>query len=85
MATMSIILAVNYKVYDVTKGKHFYGKGEQLLPLLPAGSSSVNSLMCLDLFRTGPGMTTPLPARNRPHLMIDCLIRRKITLSVYVN
>jgi len=26
-----ILMAVNYKVYDVTKGKEFYGKGDKLL------------------------------------------------------
>lgn len=37
-----ILLAVNYKVFDVTKGKNFYGKGDKLyLTLLDVNKSAV--------------------------------------------
>lgn len=42
-----ILVAVNYKVYDVTKGKAFYGKGDKLYLTLLTVNKLASDLYCI--------------------------------------
>ena len=46
-----ILLAVNYKVFDVTKGKEFYGRGDKLY------LTSLNIKISMIILRSGKCLT----------------------------